>query len=170
MEHNVPRTETIDMVQYFIAQMLPGAIRPVLTKRGNCVATQEWDGIPCHSPGCTYVHWKYAQMLEHINQHHKDPTSDIRTLGWFWGMMRDMMMRKPLMPIFARHSMKQIARGDDRRADDFFGVAIFQIRRPNFVEIEHKLRELSHDNLVHQCDVGFSVRTRDDEPYLFLGK
>jgi hypothetical protein len=60
MEHDVPKTETIDMVQYFIAQMLPGVIRPVLTKRGNCVARQEWDGIRYHSLGCTCVHWKYA--------------------------------------------------------------------------------------------------------------
>jgi hypothetical protein len=41
MEHDVPKTETIDMVQYFIAQMLPAAIRPVLTKRGSYVARQE---------------------------------------------------------------------------------------------------------------------------------
>jgi hypothetical protein len=99
MEPAVPKTETIDMVQYFIAQMLPGAIRPVLMKRGNCVARQEWDGIRCHSPGCTRVHWKCAQMLEHINRHHKDLASDIRALGWFWGTMRDIMKRKPLMTI-----------------------------------------------------------------------
>jgi hypothetical protein len=83
MEHKVPKAETIDMVQYFIAEMLPGAIGPVLTKRGNCVARQEWDGIRCHSAGCTDAHWKYPQMLEHINRHHKDLASDIRALGWF---------------------------------------------------------------------------------------
>jgi hypothetical protein len=99
VEHDVSKTETIDMVQYFIAQMLPGPIRPVLTKRGNYVARQEWDGIQCHSPGCTDVHWKYAQMVEHINRHQKDLASDIRALGWFWGTMRDITKRKPLMTI-----------------------------------------------------------------------
>jgi hypothetical protein len=38
-------------------------------------------------------------MLEHINRHHKDLASDIRALGWFWGTMRDIMKRKPLMTI-----------------------------------------------------------------------
>jgi hypothetical protein len=95
MEQNIPKTETIDMVHYFIAQMLPAGIRPVLTKRGNCVARQEWDGIQCHSPGCTYVHWKYVQMLEHINRHHKDLASDIRALGWLWGTMRGIIRGNP---------------------------------------------------------------------------
>jgi hypothetical protein len=107
MEHNVPKTKTIAMLRYFIAQMPPGAIRPVLTWRGNCVARQEWDGMRCHSPGCTEVHWNYAQVLEHINEHHKDLASDSRALGWFWGTMRDIMKRKPLTSI-----AQAVAEGD----------------------------------------------------------
>jgi hypothetical protein len=38
-------------------------------------------------------------MLEHINRHQKNLASDIRALGWFWGTMRDIMKRKPLMTI-----------------------------------------------------------------------
>jgi hypothetical protein len=116
-------TETIDMAQYFIAQMLAGAIRPVLTKRGNFVARQEWDGIQCRSPGCTYVHWKYGQMLEHINRHHKDLASDMRALGWFRGTMRDMMKRKPLMTITEALGEGDVWKCRQNKCGDFFATA-----------------------------------------------
>jgi hypothetical protein len=123
MGQNVPNAETIDMVQYFITQMLPGAIRPVLTKPGNCVARQEWDGIRGGSLGCTYVHWKYTQMLEHISRHHKDLASDIRALGWFWGTMRDIMKRKPLITIAEARREGDVWKWRQNKYGHFFATA-----------------------------------------------
>jgi hypothetical protein len=99
VEHSATKVETTDMVQYFIAMMLPEPVRPVLTKRGDNETKRKWDGIRCHYPGCTYIHWKYNQVREHINRHHKDMASDIKALGWFWGTMRSVMRRKPMMTI-----------------------------------------------------------------------
>jgi hypothetical protein len=99
VEHGVTKTETTDIIQYFLAQMLPESVNPVLRKRGDQITKQKWTGIRCHSPGCNYVHWKYDQMREHVTRQHKDLASDTRTLGWFWGTIRRIMKQKPLMTI-----------------------------------------------------------------------
>jgi hypothetical protein len=89
IEHNVKKEETTDMVQYFIAQMLPEAVKSVLTEvlaNGESRKTKrKWDGIRCYYPGCSYLHRRYSQVKEHVNQQHKDLTLEIRSLGWFWG-------------------------------------------------------------------------------------
>jgi hypothetical protein len=85
IEHNVQKEETTDMLQYFVAQMLPEAVRPVLTKvlaNGESQETKRrWDGIHCHYPGCSYLHWKYDQVREYVNRQHKDLSLEIRSLG-----------------------------------------------------------------------------------------
>jgi hypothetical protein len=99
IEHGVAKEETIDIVQYLISQMLPGLAVPVLRKRGDHVTRQKWDGIRCHYPGCTYVHWKHEQIREHVNRQHRDLALDMKRLGWFWGTIRTVLKQRPLMSI-----------------------------------------------------------------------
>jgi hypothetical protein len=74
------------------------------------------------------------------------------------------------MPIFARHGMKHITRRDSQRVDHFSLFAILSRRTTNFPEIEPTLRELSCDERLCQCGVGFYVFTRDDQsPVLLWG-
>jgi hypothetical protein len=100
-EHGVAKAETRDIVQYFLAQMLPEPVKPTLKKRGDIVAKREWDGIRCHYPGCTYVHWKHDQVREHVGRQHRDLAADVKRLGWFWGTIRSIMRQQPMMTIAA---------------------------------------------------------------------
>jgi hypothetical protein len=159
-ECNVPMTETMDMVEYFIAQMLPRAIRPVLTKRGNCVARQEWDGIRCHSPGCTHVHWKYNQMLEDINRHHKDLASDIRALGWFWGTMRDIMKRKPLMTIAEALGDGDVWKCRKNKCGHFFATT--NVLRRRFSHAHACLTTQNWDANMRQIVLTWEIGARDE--------
>jgi hypothetical protein len=101
IEHNVKKEETTDMVQSFITQMFPEVVKPMFMKmlaNGDSRETKrKWDDTRCHYPGCSYLHWRYDQVREHVNRQHKDLTLEIHSLGWFWGTIRYMMRSNPIM-------------------------------------------------------------------------
>jgi hypothetical protein len=57
-----------------------------------------------------------------MNRRHKDLASDIRALGSFWGTMRDIMKRKPLMRIVEALGEGDLSKCRQNKCGHFFAT------------------------------------------------
>jgi hypothetical protein len=99
-------------------------------------------------------------MLEHINRHHKDLTSDIRALGWFWGTMRDIMKRKPLMTTAEGLGEGEVWKCPQTKCGHFFATAD-SVRR-HFSHAHASSTTQNWDAKMRQMVLAWEIGARDE--------
>jgi uncharacterized C2H2 Zn-finger protein len=92
-DHGETEEDTKDLVQYFIAKMLPRKLRVALFKMNGTRVEVKWDTERCHSPKCKYVHGKHDRVESH-HRSHAGLQQNIEALGWFWGTIRTIVEEK----------------------------------------------------------------------------
>jgi hypothetical protein len=99
LEHGVAQEETIDMVRYFISKMLPGPIKALITTRTGHIVNHRFNFGRCHYPGCSYVNAESGRIDAHVRKAHKSMGIDVKSLGWFWGIIHAMVRTDPRITI-----------------------------------------------------------------------
>jgi hypothetical protein len=90
-----------DLITYFIEQMFPEPIRPILKDEHQAEVQTTWGSVRCHHPGCEYFSTNLNGMMRHVNNVHEGMAADIEALGWFWGKMRTIIKQNPRTTIGA---------------------------------------------------------------------
>jgi hypothetical protein len=100
-DHQAQSEAVADIIGYFIGEMLPEPIRPILTDETGGEVRKTWGHVRCHHPGCTYFSANFNGMLHHVSNVHRAAETDIDTLGWFWGTIRRIIIDDPRATIAA---------------------------------------------------------------------
>jgi hypothetical protein len=99
IKHGASKEETADMFRYFITRMLPQEIEMKVTTREEHEVKREWSFCRCHYPGHSYINAKAHLVDSHVRSVHKEMKKDMKTFGWFWGILHTMMSSNPNLTI-----------------------------------------------------------------------